>query len=111
MNIHFEKANLNHLDIIFGWLTEQFVQEFWDNTQGHKDDILNFVNDRKEPSDYCDGKYVYWIASSDGHPSAMLMTIQATTEENIDEIKRKTLEDNHIKSHLEKIIQCKFSAK
>lgn len=58
MNIHFEKANLNHLDIIFGWLTEQFVQEFWDNTQGHKDDILNFVNDRKEPSDYCDGKYV-----------------------------------------------------
>ena len=87
MNISFEKANLSHVDIIFGWLAEPFVQEFWDNTQGHKDDILNFVTGRKEPSDYCGGKYVYWIASSDGHPFAMLMTIQETTEEDIDEIK------------------------
>ena len=58
MNIHFEKANSSHLDIIFWCLAEPFVQEFWDNTQGHKDDILNFVNGRREPSNYCDGKYV-----------------------------------------------------
>jgi predicted acetyltransferase/RimJ/RimL family protein N-acetyltransferase len=87
MNIHFEKANLSHIDIIWAWLAEPFVQEFWDNTQGHKDDILNFVNGRKEPSEYCDGKYVYWIASCDGHPFAMLMTIQETAEDHIDDIK------------------------
>ncbi len=87
MNIYFEKVSISHLDIIFGWLAEPFVQEFWDNTQGHKDDILNFVNDRKEPSNYCDGKYVYWIASSNDHPFAMLMTIQETAEDHIDDIK------------------------
>ena len=43
MSINFEKANVSHVDIIFGWLSEPFVQEFSDNTQGHKDDILNFV--------------------------------------------------------------------
>lgn len=87
MSINFEKANVNHVDIIFGWLAEPFVQEFWDNTQGHKDDILNFVNGRKEPSNYCDGKYFYWIASWNGHPFAMLMTIQETAEDHIDDIK------------------------
>ena len=47
MTLRFEKISLQHIDIIFGWLTEPFIQEFWDNTQGHKDDILNFVNGRK----------------------------------------------------------------
>ncbi len=87
MSIHFEKANINHIDIIFNWLAEPFVQEFWDNTQGHKDDILNFVNGRTESSNYCDGKYVYWIASWGGHPFAMLMSIQETEEDHIDDIK------------------------
>lgn len=87
MTIHFENLSLQHIDIVFGWLAEPFVQEFWDNTQGHKDDILNFVNGRTEPSNYCDGKYVYWIASCDGHPFAMLMTIEETTEDHINGIK------------------------
>ncbi|HRD70403.1 MAG TPA: hypothetical protein PK657_09675 [Legionella sp.] len=46
MSIHFEKANLNHIPMIFEWLAQPYIQEFWDNTQGHKDDILNFVNGR-----------------------------------------------------------------
>lgn len=87
MNIHFEKANMNHIDIIFGWLAEPYVQEFWDNTQGHKDDILNFVNGRKEPSHYCGGKYVYWIAICNDHPFAMLMTIRETAADHINDIK------------------------
>ena len=60
--IIFEKATTAHKEIIFSWLAEPHVHEFWDNTQGHKDDILNFMGGRKEPSNYCDGKYVYWIA-------------------------------------------------
>jgi RimJ/RimL family protein N-acetyltransferase len=87
MSINFEKANVSHIDIILGWLTEPFVQEFWDNTQDHKDDILNFVNGRKKPSNYCDGKYVYWIARYKDHPFSMLMTIRETTEDHINDIK------------------------
>ena len=36
MNIHFEKANLSHIDIVFGWLAEPYVQEFWDKWQTNK---------------------------------------------------------------------------
>lgn len=28
MSVNFEKANINRVDIIFGWLSEPFVQEF-----------------------------------------------------------------------------------
>lgn len=82
MKILFERANITHIDTIFEWLAQDFVTEFWDNTQDHKDDILNFINGRKEPSHYCDGKYVYWIATSDGVPFAMLMTIEETEEDH-----------------------------
>lgn len=85
--MHFEKVTKAHLDIIFSWFAQPFIQEFWDNTQAHKDDIVNFVNGRKEPLNYCDGKYVYWIASHENHPFAMLMTIRETAEDHIDDIK------------------------
>jgi thiamine kinase-like enzyme/RimJ/RimL family protein N-acetyltransferase len=87
MNLQFKKVNASDIDTIFAWLSEPIVQEFWDNTQGHKDDILNFIDGRITPSSYADGKYVYWIASCDGHPFAMLMTIQETAEDHIDDIK------------------------
>jgi hypothetical protein len=45
--MHFEKTNLSHIEIIWGWLAETYVQEFWDNRPGHKDDILNFMKGRK----------------------------------------------------------------
>lgn len=89
--IKFEKASISYIDTIFSWLAEPHIIEFWDNSQEHKDDIVNFVNGRKEPSNYCDGKYVYWIASCDDHPFAMLMTIQETTEDHIDDIKLNLL--------------------
>ncbi len=85
--ITFEKASTAYKEIIFSWLAEPHVQEFWDNTQGHKDDILNFMGGRKEPSDYCDGKYIYWIALDSGKPYAMLMTIQETIQDNIGNLK------------------------
>ncbi len=87
MKITFEKATLNHKDIIFSWLAEPHIQEFWDNSQEHKDDILNFMRGRKTPSSYADGKYVYWIASAKGKPYAMLMTIQETHQDDIGELK------------------------
>lgn len=64
MEISFAKPTLDDLDIILKWLSEPFVQEFWDNTQAHKDDLLNFIEGRKTPSSYCDGKYSYWVAKN-----------------------------------------------
>ena len=46
----FEKVTNAHLETIFSWLSEPHVMEFWDNTQAHKDDIVNFAEGRKTPS-------------------------------------------------------------
>lgn len=53
--IEFEQATLKHKDIIFQWLAEPHMQEFWDNSQEHKDDILIFMNGRKKASSYFNG--------------------------------------------------------
>lgn len=66
--ITFEKASLEHQQAIFSWFKEPHVQEFWDNTQAHKDDILNFMNGRKEPSPYAEGRYIYWVGLLEGLP-------------------------------------------
>lgn len=87
MNIQFEKMNASYIDTVFSWLVEPFVQEFWDNTQAHKDDIINFIQGRKTPSAYADGKYAYWIAKSEDEPFAMLMTIQETPQDDIGTLK------------------------
>ncbi|MEN8236779.1 MAG: GNAT family N-acetyltransferase [Pseudomonadota bacterium] len=76
MKITFEKATHKHQQAIFNWLKEPHVQEFWDNTQAHKDDIINFMEGRKEPSDYADGRYVYWVGLVDDQPYSLIMTIK-----------------------------------
>jgi predicted acetyltransferase/RimJ/RimL family protein N-acetyltransferase len=86
-NITFKKVGFEQKDVIFSWLAESYIREFWDNTQDHKDDIINFIEGRKSPSSYCDGKYVYWIAYCDGEPYAMIMTIQETHKDDIGETK------------------------
>lgn len=86
-SIAFEKVTSAYKEIIFSWLAESHVQEFWDNTQGHKDDILNFMGGRKAPSNYCEGKYIYWIALDSGKPYAMLMTICETIKDDIGELR------------------------
>lgn len=85
--ITFKKVTIDHKKLIFSWLAEPHVQEFWDNTQSHKDAILNFIDGRIEPSSYCDGKYIYWIAYADGKPYAMLMTIKETLKDDIGDLK------------------------
>jgi RimJ/RimL family protein N-acetyltransferase len=72
--IHFAKANPSHIEVIFGWLQEPHIQKFWDNSQAHKEDILNFIVGRKVPSDYFDGVFEYWIGFMVQDPFAFLMT-------------------------------------
>jgi len=85
--INFEKAKLIHKSVMFSWLKKPYIQEFWDNTQEHKDDIINFMNGRSQPSNYCNGEYIYWIASINSIPFGMIMSIQETGEENIGDLK------------------------
>jgi hypothetical protein len=89
--ISFVKANLYYKEIIFRWLALPHIQEFWDNSQAHKDDIVNFMNGRKEPSEYARGRYVYWIGLMDQVPFSMLMTIKEKQGEE-----REAAKSNHL---------------
>lgn len=91
MKIHFEKVTGAHLDTIFSWLIQPHIREFWDNSQAHKDDIVNFAEGRKTPSSYAGGGYVYWIAYIENEPFSMLMTIQETHKEDIGQEKLERL--------------------
>lgn len=82
MNISFEKAKPKHQATIFNWLQQPHVTTFWDNSQAHKNDILNFLDGRKTPSNYADGKDVYFIGSVGEPPHAMIMTIMEKAGEN-----------------------------
>ncbi len=89
--IEFVRAHFTHKEDIFSWLEEPHVKEFWDNSQAHKDDIITFLNGRKEPSSYCDGLYTYWIGLIDHEPYCLLMTLQENIEYDIPAIKKNYL--------------------
>lgn len=86
MNITFEKAALKHQAIIFSWLAEPHMQEFWDNSQEHKDDIVSFMHDRKIPSQYFHGTFSYWVASIDNQPFAFILSDEVLANEDCPEL-------------------------
>jgi hypothetical protein len=89
MNIHFEKANKTHIDTIFNWLAEPHIMEFWDNSQEHKDDILNFINGKKQTYFY--GTSKYWVGFIDNEPYSFLLSDIFQSDQDISEIHRKNL--------------------
>lgn len=91
MNITFEKAALKHQDIIFSWLAEPHMQEFWDNSQEHKNDIVSFMHDRKIPSPYFNGRFSYWVGSIDHHPFAFILSDEVLADENCPDLWRENL--------------------
>ena len=72
IKIHFEKVTGAHLDTIFSWLTEPHMMEFWDNSQEHKDDILNFIQGK--PQTYFAGTTQYWIGFIDKQLYAFVLS-------------------------------------
>lgn len=78
-SIRFEKASPRHEKIIFHWLTEPHMQEFWDNSQEHKDDIANFIHGRKQTYFY--GTTMYWIGLVEEIPFSFLLTDQILRSE------------------------------
>lgn len=90
MNIHFEKANLKHIDTLFEWLAEPHMMEFWDNSPEHKEDILNFIHGRKQRYFY--GTTMYWVGSYDSDPYCFLLSdIYQKDQEDLSAVHRKYL--------------------
>ncbi len=71
-SIHFEKASQQHEKLIFTWLAEPHMMEFWDNTQEHKDDIMNFIHGRKQHYFY--GTTQYWIGFINEEPFCFILS-------------------------------------
>lgn len=91
--IVFEKAAVKHEGVIFGWLSEPHMVEFWDNTQEHKDDILNFIHGRKQ--NYFYGTTNYWVGSIENQPYAFVLTDEIkSSEEDLPDLLRKNLSKN-----------------
>lgn len=70
----FRRLNLEDVQTIFMWLDEAHMQEFWDNSQNHRDDITHFAEGRKTQSAYHNGMFSYWVGSSNGELFCMIMT-------------------------------------
>ncbi|MEG8230494.1 GNAT family N-acetyltransferase [Candidatus Rickettsia tasmanensis] len=89
MNRHFEQANLTHKEIIFNWLEEPHIKEFWDNSQEHKNDILNFITGRKQH--YFCGTTNYWIGFINNEPFCFILSDSLEKDHNLSDIQRKYL--------------------
>jgi RimJ/RimL family protein N-acetyltransferase len=74
LRIKFKKASLEYKEDVLEWLKEPHVIEFWDNSPAHREDILIFMNGRKEQTPYWNGIFDYWIGLIDNEPYCLLMT-------------------------------------
>ena len=86
MTICFERATLQHQDIIFKWLGEPHMMDFWDNSQAHKDDILNFIHGKKQHYFY--GTTLYWISFIDQEPFSFLLSDVLETDQDLSPLQR-----------------------
>ena len=87
MTLSFKHATLADQDIIFEWLAEPHMIEFWDNSLEHKDDILNFLHNRKQT--YFAGTTQYWIGYVDGNPFAFLLSDILQPDQNLGALYRQ----------------------
>lgn len=93
-NITFKKANTSHIDIIFSWLKEPHMMEFWDNSTEHKEDILNLIHGRKQHYFY--GTTIYWIGSIDEEPFCFMLSDALLAEQDLPDTYRKNMSlDGH----------------
>ncbi len=85
-SIRFEKVNQQHQKTIFGWLDETHMQEFWDNSQQHRDDIIHFINGRLTPSPYFRGIFTYWVGIINNEPFSFILTAEVHSNDNCEPI-------------------------
>ncbi len=89
--INFKKAAIEHQEIIFQWLDEPHMREFWDNTQEHRDDILNFIHGRKQH--YFAGTTHYWVGYLDEQPFCFILSDQILPSEELSDLHRAHLSE------------------
>lgn len=89
MNIHFEKTHLKDAEIIFQWLIEPHMMEFWDNSPEHKEDILNFIQGKEQHYFY--GTTAYWIGFINEEPYCFILSDILQPEQDLSEIQKKHL--------------------
>lgn len=94
-DIYFEKASLNHVDVIFRWLAEPHVMEFWDNSAEHKEDILNFIHGRKQH--YFAGTTKYWVGYIDDEPYCFILSdILEKQQSDLSELHKKNMSQSGV---------------
>jgi RimJ/RimL family protein N-acetyltransferase len=87
--IHFEKATSKHQPIIFHWLDLPHMKEFWDNSQAHRDDILNFINGRKQQYFY--GTTIYWVGYFGDQPFCFILSNPFLSTQEMTQLHRSHL--------------------
>jgi hypothetical protein len=74
IDIHFQKLNKKFLHVIFKWLEEDHIKEFWDNNPAYKIDINLYVEGRIKKSPYYNGIFDYWVAFNNDQPYSLIMS-------------------------------------
>ncbi len=87
--ITFKVASLEDEQTIFSWLAKPHMIEFWDNSQEHKDDILNFIHGRKQH--YFAGTTKYFIGLSNNVPFAFILGDIINVDENLPAIQKHAM--------------------
>ncbi|OHX12547.1 hypothetical protein BI347_02780 [Chromobacterium sphagni] len=84
--LSFESVSSQHLTMLMNWLDSPHVQEFWDNSLEHREDINIFANGRKVESTYFEGIFSYWIGKYEDIPFCLLMTSPISEGDDIPSI-------------------------
>lgn len=91
--LHFERASITHQNIIFQWLDKAHMKEFWDNSQEHKDDILNFIHGREQHYFY--GTTQYWVGYIDSEPFSFILSDQMlSSQDDLSDLHRQYLSES-----------------
>lgn len=78
-NHSFRAADLGDEAMIFEWLAEPHMQLFWDTSNEHKEDILNFIHGKKQS--YFEGTAKYFVGFLDDAPFAFIVADAMTIGE------------------------------
>lgn len=78
----FKKLGVEHREIVLQWLSEPHIVEFWDTSPEFREDLLIFINGRKEPSPYWNGMFDYWVGSANTEPYCLLMTSEVRADQS-----------------------------
>lgn len=91
MTLNFKKATIDNLDTILSWLDSPHVQEFWDNSQAHRDDLIFFVEGKQNKRTYFDGVFDYWVGFQEDEPFAFLLTSIVTKAQEMNDLWQRHL--------------------